>query len=259
VSQVAGPETLNLSDAEFQAAVRRDCLDSAPQQMEAVQRALQAFAKHAADPKALHDLYRSVHNVTGNTGLVGLNTISKLSGALEALLRELEEKPGQVTPSTLRTVAQSVDCLKTLFHCADTLDDSKPVQGAVLVVDDEELVRRTVTHAIHKVGLRVVQAAGSDEALQIAGEQEFDLITLDIEMPGMSGIELCSRLVAMPKFQATPIVFITARSDFGHRAQVCLKGANDLIAKPFLYTELAAKALTLVLKYQLLQRKLGSA
>src|SRR5438046_2450870 len=121
MNSVATSQTQSTTDAEFQAELRTDCIKTSPQQIEATQRLLQAFAKNASDPKQLHDLYRSVHSVTGNTGLAGLSTISKVAAALEALLREVQEKPDLVSVSVLRTVAQSLDCLRTLFQYADKL------------------------------------------------------------------------------------------------------------------------------------------
>jgi DNA-binding response OmpR family regulator len=71
---------------------------------------------------------------------------------------------------------------------------------------------------------------------------------LDIQMPGLTGLELCAKLRALPNYKKTPILFVTSASDFEHRAKICRSGGNDVIAKPFLATELALKALTLIVK-----------
>jgi CheY-like chemotaxis protein len=74
----------------------------------------------------------------------------------------------------------------------------------------------------------------------------FDLIFLDVEMPGQSGLELCSHIRKMDTNRATPVVFVTAHSNFERRARSVLSGGNDFIAKPFLPIELAVKTLILL-------------
>jgi DNA-binding response OmpR family regulator len=64
----------------------------------------------------------------------------------------------------------------------------------------------------------------------------------------MTGVELCAKLRTLPNYKKTPILFVTSASDFENRAKVCRSGGNDLIAKPFLATELCLKALTLIVK-----------
>jgi CheY-like chemotaxis protein len=74
-------------------------------------------------------------------------------------------------------------------------------------------------------------------------ETHFDLIFLDVEMPGQSGLDLCAKIRKMTTNRITPVVFVTAHCDFGSRAKSVLSGGNDFIAKPFLSVELAVKAL----------------
>jgi CheY-like chemotaxis protein len=77
----------------------------------------------------------------------------------------------------------------------------------------------------------------------ILEKTHFDLIFLDVEMPGQSGLELCSQIRKMATNRITPVVFVTAHSDFERRARSVLSGGNDFIAKPFLPAELAVKTL----------------
>jgi CheY-like chemotaxis protein len=67
-------------------------------------------------------------------------------------------------------------------------------------------------------------------------------------MPVMTGLELCAKLRAFPNYKKSPILFVTSATDFQHRAEICRSGGNDVIAKPFLVTELGLKALTLIVK-----------
>ena len=67
-------------------------------------------------------------------------------------------------------------------------------------------------------------------------------------MPGMDGFELCTRLRNLPAHRKTPVVFVTSLSDFETRTSSTMSGGNDFIAKPFLFIELAVKALIFVLR-----------
>ena len=64
---------------------------------------------------------------------------------------------------------------------------------------------------------------------------------LDVDMPGMTGYELCSKLRAMPQHKKTPVVFVTALSGFENRTSSMMAGGNDFIAKPFGMAELEAR------------------
>ncbi len=242
------PGAVPSADDEFQAELRCACLEAAPAEIEAVRRALPALAKPATQSGTLDELYRRIHSITGNSGLAGLATISKFAGALEALLRELKEKPDRINASVTRSIAQAVDVLAMLIQSAASAGDESPVAATVLTVDDEEISRRAVMHSIAKAGLTAVPATEPASALKLAAEQTFDMIVSDVEMPGMTGMEMVTKLRTMPQYAKTPIVFVTTLGGFEHRAQAVLSGGNDLIAKPFLFSELSLKALTLVLK-----------
>jgi len=67
----------------------------------------------------------------------------------------------------------------------------------------------------------------------------------------MNGFELCTKLRALPAYKKTPVVFVTSLTDFESRANSTISGGNDFIAKPFLFMELAVKALLYVFRSQL--------
>ena len=82
-------------------------------------------------------------------------------------------------------------------------------------------------------------------------ETHYDLILLDVEMPVMTGFDLCKQIREMPGYRHTPVVFVTNHADFESRSKVVLSGGNDLIAKPVLPIELAVKSVALLLKNNL--------
>lgn len=80
---------------------------------------------------------------------------------------------------------------------------------------------------------------------------KFDLIFLDVDMPGMNGFELCARLRELPSHKKTPVIFVTALTDLESRANSMISGGSDYIAKPFLFMELAVKAIVFLLRNRL--------
>ena len=241
-------------DAAFQAELRQTFLASAPADLAQMRALLQSFIKTEGDtarlPK-LFTLYRKVHSLTSNSGVAGIASIAKMSSALEALLKELYEKPKNLNASSLRTLAHTIDFLALLLQHSSTQDlDNLPAPN-ILVVDDEAISRRAVIYALEKAHLKCISVEDSNVALKMLSENQFDLIFLDVDMPGMNGFELCTKLRALPTHAKTPVIFVTGLTDFESRARSTLSGGNDLIAKPFLFMELAVKALSYVLKSQL--------
>ena len=259
ISTPARPQ-INIGDAdtEFQAQLRKEFLESLPASLSAMRSNLQALIKadnEMARLKQVQDLYRRVHAMTGNAGVAGMMLIAQMADAAEALLKELYEKPKNINPSTLRTVANSVDFLGVLFD-RGTLPDRQEVPPTnILVVDDEAISRRAITYALEKAKLKSVSVEDPLVAYQMLTENKFDLIFLDVDMPNMTGFELCSRLRAHPKNKTTPVVFVTSLNDFESRANSTMSGGNDFIAKPFLFIELAVKALLHVLKAKIGEQK----
>jgi DNA-binding response OmpR family regulator len=242
------------SDTTFEADLRRSFLNSFPHTITAARNYLREIAKNTDEnsrSQQLEELYRRIHTLTGNAAIAGLNPISQLADALEALIKELYEKPKNINASTLRTVATAVDFFPVLLeYCrqpgvTDILAQSRP---DILVVDDEAISRRAVTYALDKAKLPCSSLESPQAAVDLLAQRKFDLIFLDVDMPGMNGFELCTKLRSFQRNKTTPVVFVTSLTDFESRANSTISGGNDLIAKPFLFMELAVKALVYVMR-----------
>jgi CheY-like chemotaxis protein len=196
-------------------------------------------------------LYRRVHALNGNAGLAGLAQIAQMSAAFEALLKEIYEKPKNINASTIRTTAAAVDFLGMLFERTPLFERQEIPVSKILVVDDEVISRRAIVYALEKAKLKSVNVEEPEQALTLLAENDFDLIFLDVDMPGMTGYELCAKLRAMPHLKKTPVVFVTSLNDFDNRTNSTMAGGNDFIAKPFLFIELTVKALIYVLRARL--------
>lgn len=238
-------------DDAFQVEQRRQFLASIPQFNQSIRDLHQAFLKtedRTAKITAVGELYRHMHALTGGAGLVGADIIARISAAYEALLKEMHDKPGTINVSTTRTSTQTLFFISALLEKAATLPHLTTFDPIVLAVDDEEISRRAVTFSIEKAGVRGVACDNGAAALEKARSTHFDLVVLDVDMPGMNGYELCTKLRALPDYKDTPVIFVTGLSDFQSRARSTLSGANDLIAKPFVFVELSVKSLSYLLK-----------
>ena len=240
-------------DALFQGEIEKTFAESLPGTLTLFRSLLQTIIK--ADNQIVRldhicNLCRRVHALTGNAGLAGDRPIAQLADALEVLLRELYEKPQNINPSTLRTVASGVDFLGILFERAGHAPKGYP-PAKILVVDDDAISRRAVMFALEKAKLKSVEVEDPMTALHLLTETKFDLVFLDVDMPVMNGFELCSKLRTGELNKKTPVVFVTNLNDFENRANSTMSGGNDFIAKPFMFIELAVKALIHVLRGQL--------
>jgi len=244
------------SDAEFQADLLKTFSQNLPAALNGMRAQLQGLIKsdnEAGKLKHMQDLYRRIHALTGNAAVVGLVHFAHVADALEALLKELLEKPKTVNASALRTVAASIDFLGQLFE--RTVNKPEDISNAnILVVDDEAISRRAISHSLEKARLKCQSVESPGSALELLGKNSYDLVFLDIDMPGMNGFEVCAKLRALATHKKTPVVFVTSLNDFDSRANSTMSGGNDFIAKPFLFMELAVKALV-----HLLRPRLGPA
>jgi DNA-binding response OmpR family regulator len=255
--QQASPDTSDDSndpDQEFQAELRKSFVVQVPASLNALRVLLQGLIKadnDAARLQQLKQLSNQVRLMTSNAGIVGMWQLAQMSDALEALLRELQEKPRNINASTLRTVASAIDFLGTLFERTGADPGKRTGEASVLVVDDDPISLRALVYSLEKAKLKSVSVGDSLQAFQMLSQSTFDLILLDVDMPNMNGFELCSKLRTLPAYKKTPVVFVTSLNDFENRANSSMSGGNDFIGKPFLFIELAVKALVHVLRGQL--------
>ncbi len=123
----------------------------------------------------------------------------------------------------------------------------------LLVVDDDEQMRRTLVGRFERQGMTVYAAAGGEQALRIAADARFDVAVLDLHMPGMNGLELLERLkVRQPDLEA---LLLTAHSSVETAVAAMKKGAYDYLTKPFHLPELEVHIQKAYEKVQLSRRE----
>jgi class 3 adenylate cyclase len=108
-----------------------------------------------------------------------------------------------------------------------------PLQGRVLVVDDDEGNRALLARRLQREGLQATVAASGEEALRLLTGGAFDLVLLDMVMPGLDGGQVLARLKADPTTAAVPVIMISSLDQDESVARCIEAGAEDYIAKPF--------------------------
>ncbi|HET7616409.1 MAG TPA: response regulator transcription factor [Bacillales bacterium] len=103
-------------------------------------------------------------------------------------------------------------------------------ETTILVVDDEERIRRLLRMYLEREDFSVEEAEDGETALAMALKKEYDLILLDLMLPGMDGEEVCSRI---REKKATPVIMLTAKEEEADRVQGFEVGTDDYVVKPF--------------------------
>jgi two-component system KDP operon response regulator KdpE len=114
----------------------------------------------------------------------------------------------------------------------------KPNEGRVLIVDDDPQIRRVMRTTLEAKGNDVDEAGSGEQALELARSEKYDLIILDINLPGKSGIETCREIRTLT---TTPIIMLTVRDAGEDKIEALDAGAFDYVTKPFAMGELLAR------------------
>ncbi|KYF53110.1 hypothetical protein BE08_12115 [Sorangium cellulosum] len=123
-------------------------------------------------------------------------------------------------------------------------EQETPRPGLVLIADDSSDNLEVLSSALISDGLDVAVACDGEEAVELAGKAQPDLILLDALMPGVSGFEACRQIKANPATQSIPVMFMTALAEAKFRIRGFHVGAVDYVIKPFEETELLARVHT---------------
>lgn len=111
----------------------------------------------------------------------------------------------------------------------------------ILVVDDEKDILELVTYNLRKEGIETAVSSDGEEALRLIKKNAYDLIVLDLMLPGMTGIDICRTLKASEETAAVPIIMLTAKSEELDKVLGLEMGADDYVTKPFSPRELVAR------------------
>ena len=239
------------SDSEFVERMRGQFLERTPElfnELRGLCREFLAATDLATQTNRLAALNKKLGLLTQISSMAGYRRTAELASALDALVFELATEPAHLNDSARQTIASTIALLARSFDSPTLPKERDRPRTEILVVDDDALSIRAVMDALGRARLPSTGAADSADALKHLRRTAFDLVLLDINLPGMDGTELCEAMRKLPLNKRTPAIFVTSFVDFPTRARTILSGGDDLIAKPISPTELCVKVLAHLLR-----------
>lgn len=226
-------------------------LKDAPAEIAKVRECCLAYIKSPSSSSKLEPLVQSVQSLHSKAGKAGCARIALMAKAFEMLLNKIVAKPSRVTPSILQTLAEAADCLGQLLKSDEAVSDETTSRGKILAVDDDTVCNQVIVNTLKRANLDITTAEDPFEGLEKLQKTRYDLVLLDIDMPKLTGFEVCEKLRSLPQYKTTPVIFVTAHSNLGNRTQSVLSGGNYFITKPVDPLELALKVTIHLFKSQM--------
>ena len=112
-------------------------------------------------------------------------------------------------------------------------------EGKVLIVDDEPSIRRVIRTTFGTLGFDIAEAVNGEQALPLLRSASFDAVLLDVNMPGMGGLEACREI--RRQFPLISVLMLTVRDTEDDKVEALNAGADDSVTKPFPIRELVAR------------------
>lgn len=128
-------------------------------------------------------------------------------------------------------------------HTLSMARSETPQPRQILVVDDDESVMSFLSFSLRGEGFSVLESRNAEVGMKLLETQIPDLILLDVMLPGMNGLAMCEKLRLNPRFAKTPILIITAYAETTTLKRVMAAGAQGLIEKPIMFSELHVQIL----------------
>jgi len=176
--------------------------------------------------------------------------LKKIESAARHLLRYVEDlfSPNAGAPASAAGPATEASTARPTEGegevAAVAVRPGAPASGSLLVVDDEPLNRDLLTRRLERAGYRVTPAEDGPTALRAIGEGDYDLVLLDVLMPGMSGLEVLDAIRRLHSASDLPVVMATALGGSEDTVEALKRGANDYVTKPFDFPVVLARVET---------------
>ena len=116
----------------------------------------------------------------------------------------------------------------------------------IMVADDDTRIREVLSNILEQEGYRVVEAKDGNTVIKIISSEEVDVVLLDINMPGMNGIDVTRRLKSDDELKLIPIVIVTGEKELKLRLEALKAGADDFLIKPPHFAELSTRVKSLL-------------
>ncbi len=203
-----------------------------------------------------------------------LNVINRILGYSQLLLEEESIEEGSLRKALQRILDLGRECERIIYQylgggsrqaaalaptvsgAGETYAGPTAAAGTILVVDDDEDARHALVRALRAQGHTMHEAGDGPQALQRVRQDIFDLVLMDITMPGMDGYEVLRFMRADERLQSLPVLMISGLDELAHTARCIEAGAEDFLPKPVDHVLLRARVNSLLLRRQLRVREL---
>ncbi len=180
----------------------------------------------------------------------GLTATYRLASVAAEYATWLKRMPAKVN-AALPNLGEALDVIEQLCSIKSAERHPDPTGALVYSVDDDVDNCECITMAFEKIAFKTRYAVKPEAALADFTAAPCDLVLLDVDMPGMSGIELQKRIREIPHHQSTPIIFVSGHISAADRVAALGSELNRFVAKPYSLNELGLKALTLIVRSRL--------
>lgn len=225
----------------------------------------------AVSAQSAHDAREAMRVHTPHAVLLDL-AISETADDALSLLSELQNRqpPIPVIVSTARDtfvdrvrvaslggrgfLPKTLPPMEVLDTVERVMQAARGNESRILAVDDDPLILGALRTVLGRQGLQVTTLGTPTEFWETLDQANPDLLILDIDMPDITGIDLCRVVRNDPRWSSLPILFLTGRSDAGTIQEVFAAGADDFVTKPVVGPELVARIRNRIERVQLLRR-----
>jgi CheY-like chemotaxis protein len=200
----------------------------------------------------LEELDERLHEYAARGGAAGCAAIARFASACGELTRWLRKAPRKVSV-TLPALRDALDLLHELSTDAVGTSLPDPAGAIVYSVDDDVDNCECIAMALEKIALQTRYSINPQIALEELSEGSCDLIILDVDLPGMSGIDLYTHIRKLPHHAGTPVVFLSGLMSTRERIDALEGGRRIFVPKPYNLNELGVMALAMILRTRLAQ------
>lgn len=200
------------------------------------------------------------HKLSGTVGSYGFKLGSQLARQIEGLLQEHFFDAAQEVTLRKQVAALRQELSTAPRMTAAALSDPPLLRShsvdlaRILAIDDDPLILRSLKQVLEPWGMSLTLLSDPHQVWSYLETTAPDLLLLDIEMPQMSGLELCEQIRSHGRWAGLPIVFVTVHTDTETVQKGFIAGADDFVVKPIVAPELINRVITRIERYRLWQR-----
>jgi CheY-like chemotaxis protein len=206
--------------------------------------ALESLTAQPDDTNVLAQLSTYANELVESASALGDHPICRLGLAIEGLLQDFASRPEAPQATHIRTLTHATDLIARLLEPHHLERPQCLPYPKVLAVDDDAELLQTLSASLELAHLSTTGCADGRAAQALVEKSDFDLLLLDVNLPGLDGAALCGQIRENDRYRKTPVIFLTAANTLDQRAQASLSGGNDFLPKPFNTAELTVKAET---------------